>query len=57
MGFVRKQDMILPYKWGQAVLDEGHKINSADKWKLIRNPDAQITQAVKHLLTPHKKPF
>ena len=32
-------------RWSYAVLDEGHK---------IRNPDADITQAVKSLDTPHR---
>jgi len=31
--------------WGYVVLDEGHK---------IRNPDAEVTQAVKQLNTPHR---
>ena len=32
-------------KWHYVILDEGHK---------IRNPDAQITLAVKRFTTPHR---
>ncbi|KAJ2888587.1 DNA repair protein rhp26 [Coemansia asiatica] len=39
------RDIILPYQWGYAVLDEGH---------MIRNPDAEATQACKRLDTRHR---
>mmetsp|Transcript_479 Transcript_479/g.1059 ORF Transcript_479/g.1059 Transcript_479/m.1059 type:complete len:1112 (-) Transcript_479:25-3360(-) len=43
---MRKQaEMLLAPQWSYVVLDEGHK---------IRNPDAEVTQAVKSLNTPHR---
>ena len=38
-------ESLLHYSWHYVVLDEGHK---------IRNPDAQITLAVKRFNTPHR---
>lgn len=38
-------DCLLAYNWHYIILDEGHK---------IRNPDAQITLAVKKFNTPHR---
>eukprot|EP00854_Cymbomonas_tetramitiformis_P010807 gene10807-12784_t len=44
-GFRTRQDMLLPVRWGYAILDEGHK---------IRNPDADVTLACKQLRTIHR---
>ena len=41
----RNAKLLTRPQWSYAVLDEGHK---------IRNPDAEITQAVKGLDTPHR---
>ena len=38
---VLQQDILLQHDWHYVVLDEGHK---------IRNPDAQITLACKHVI-------
>lgn len=38
-------DALLRHSWKYVILDEGHK---------IRNPDAQITLAVKNFHTPHR---
>eukprot|EP00878_Enallax_costatus_P017650 GHUV01018544.1.p1 GENE.GHUV01018544.1~~GHUV01018544.1.p1 ORF type:complete len:477 (+),score=112.58 GHUV01018544.1:60-1433(+) len=40
-----QREMLLPVRWGVAVLDEGHK---------IRNPDAEVTLAAKQLQTVHR---
>ncbi|KAJ1527811.1 hypothetical protein ONE63_007757 [Megalurothrips usitatus] len=42
---VRLKDHLLHQRWHYVILDEGHK---------IRNPDAQVTLAVKQLRTPHR---
>lgn len=39
------QDYLIPLDWHYVILDEGHK---------IRNPDAQVTLAVKRFRTPHR---
>uniref|UniRef100_A0A383WQ39 Uncharacterized protein n=1 Tax=Tetradesmus obliquus TaxID=3088 RepID=A0A383WQ39_TETOB len=39
------RELLLPVRWGVAVLDEGHK---------IRNPDAEVTLASKQLQTVHR---
>eukprot|EP00775_Hariotina_reticulata_P009427 gene9427-9593_t len=39
------RQMLLPVRWGVAVLDEGHK---------IRNPDVEVTLAAKQLQTVHR---
>ena len=39
------QDLLIGHKWDYVILDEGHK---------IRNPDAEITLAVKQFATPHR---
>lgn len=44
-GLRRNTELLLPYQWAYAVLDEGHK---------IRNPDADITLACKKLNTHHR---
>ena len=41
----RSAKVLTQPRWSYAILDEGHK---------IRNPDADITQAVKGLDTPHR---
>jgi DNA excision repair protein ERCC-6 len=41
----RSAKLLTRPRWSYAVLDEGHK---------IRNPDADVTQAVKGLDTPHR---
>ena len=38
-------ELLLPNAWDYVVLDEGHR---------IRNPDAQVTLAVKQFKTPHR---
>ena len=45
VGLVNSQSELLKYSWHYVILDEGHK---------IRNPDAQITLAVKQIPTPHR---
>lgn len=43
---VRDQlEILLQHEWHYIVLDEGHK---------IRNPEAQITVALKRFTTPHR---
>lgn len=43
---VRDQlETLLQYDWHYIILDEGHK---------IRNPEAQITVALKRFQTPHR---
>ncbi|KAB7505760.1 hypothetical protein Anas_07104 [Armadillidium nasatum] len=44
-GIVDHLKVLLNYDWHYIILDEGHK---------IRNPEAQITVAVKRFQTPHK---
>lgn len=44
-GLRRGRELLLPVRWGAAVLDEGHK---------IRNPDADVTLAAKRLRTVHR---
>lgn len=39
------RDMLLPVRWGAAILDEGHK---------IRNPDSEVTLVAKQLRTVHR---
>jgi DNA excision repair protein ERCC-6 len=41
----RNAKLLTQQRWSYAVLDEGHK---------IRNPDADVTQSVKALDTPHR---
>ena len=41
----RSAKLLTEPRWSYAILDEGHK---------IRNPDADVTQAVKGLDTPHR---
>ncbi|XP_021344672.1 DNA excision repair protein ERCC-6-like, partial [Mizuhopecten yessoensis] len=43
--FVIHQALLIKYNWHYVVLDEGHK---------IRNPDAQVTVAVKQFRTYHR---
>ena len=40
-----KQDQLLGFQWGYAILDEGHK---------IRNPNIELTLVCKQLSTPHR---
>ncbi|KAK7076758.1 DNA excision repair protein ERCC-6 [Halocaridina rubra] len=44
-GLHSQLDILLRYNWHYLILDEGHK---------IRNPEAQITIAVKRFETPHR---
>ncbi len=39
------RQLLLPVRWGVAILDEGHK---------VRNPDAEITLVAKQLQTEHR---
>jgi SNF2 family DNA or RNA helicase len=39
------RDVLLPVRWGAAILDEGHK---------IRNPDSEVTLVAKQLRTVHR---
>ncbi|XP_067005938.2 DNA excision repair protein ERCC-6 [Anabrus simplex] len=45
VGVVKNHDALIAKDWHYIVLDEGHK---------IRNPDAQVTLAVKQYRTPHR---
>ncbi|PNF23188.1 hypothetical protein B7P43_G02730 [Cryptotermes secundus] len=45
VGAVQHQEALLARDWHYVILDEGHK---------IRNPDAQVTLAVKQFRTPHR---
>ncbi|KAJ9577602.1 hypothetical protein L9F63_005789, partial [Diploptera punctata] len=45
VGVVQHQDALKSKDWHYVILDEGHK---------IRNPDAQVTLAVKQFKTPHR---
>ncbi|XP_021935615.1 DNA excision repair protein ERCC-6-like isoform X3 [Zootermopsis nevadensis] len=45
VGAVQHQETLLARDWHYVILDEGHK---------IRNPDAQVTLAVKQFRTPHR---
>ena len=40
-----RQEFLLGYQWGYAILDEGHK---------IRNPNIELTLVCKQLSTPHR---
>ena len=40
-----RQDQLLHFRWGYAILDEGHK---------IRNPNIELTLVCKQLATPHR---
>nr|CAD7456218.1 unnamed protein product [Timema tahoe] len=45
VGVVQHKTSLLARNWHYLILDEGHK---------IRNPDAQVTLAVKQFCTPHR---
>ncbi|XP_046989241.1 DNA excision repair protein ERCC-6-like isoform X2 [Schistocerca americana] len=45
VGVVQHKDALTAKNWHYVILDEGHK---------IRNPDAQVTLAVKMFRTPHR---
>ncbi|XP_069685202.1 DNA excision repair protein ERCC-6-like [Periplaneta americana] len=45
VGVVQHQEALLSKNWHYVILDEGHK---------IRNPDAQVTLAVKQFRTPYR---
>lgn len=44
-GVLAQLEILLQYNWHYIILDEGHK---------IRNPEAQITVAMKRFSTPHR---
>ncbi|XP_063599874.1 DNA excision repair protein ERCC-6-like [Penaeus indicus] len=44
-GVLAQLEILLQYNWHYIILDEGHK---------IRNPEAQITVAMKRFCTPHR---
>lgn len=44
-GFLKYQGYLVEHSWHYLILDEGHK---------IRNPNSQISAAVKRINTPHK---